>query len=136
TGSGKSFTVSSLVQKAMQLLGDEGSQPHVFILDVNGEYGRAFPVDTQAEERKPDRIYLNGAEFGVPIWFLNAEEVCTWLSAAEQTQEPVLKDWWSIAKGGQTERSTASGRLQNALSSIDQLLSELHALKKKSAGSY
>jgi hypothetical protein len=136
TGSGKSYTVSSLVQKAMAALGDAGNEPHVFILDINGEYGKAFPCQGSAKDRTPDRIYLNGKEFGVPIWFLNAEEVCAWLSAAEQTQEPVLKDWWSIAKGGDTATTSTVGRFQNALSSLDHLLTELSKLKRKSAGSY
>jgi len=136
TGSGKSYSVSSLVQKAMAALGDAGDEPHIFILDINGEYGKAFPSQGPVVERTPDRIYLNGKEFGVPIWFLNAEEVCAWLSAAEQTQEPVLKDWWAIAKGGDAATTSSVGRLQNALSSLDQLLTELPSLKRKSAGSY
>jgi len=136
TGSGKSFTVSSLVQKAMKALEGARQEPHIFVLDINGEYGKAFPPKVSAGERSPDRIYLNGEEFGIPIWFLNAEEICAWLSASEQTQEPVLKDWWAIAKGGNTSQVAGVNRLQNALSSIDQLLSELAGLKRKSAGSY
>ena len=58
------------------------------------------------------------------------------MSAAEQTQEPVLKDWWAIAKGGAGTQAVAVNRLQNALSSIDQLLTDLASLKRKSAGSY
>ncbi|MDR4468490.1 MAG: DUF87 domain-containing protein [Nitrospira sp.] len=136
TGSGKSFSVSSLVQKAMAALGQAGNEPHVFILDINGEYSKAFPPTRSADERVPDRIYLNGQEFGIPIWFLNAEEICAWLSAAEQTQEPVLKDWWSIAKGADPTGATGTNKLQNALSSIDSLLTDLSKLKRKSAGSY
>ena len=84
----------------------------------------------------PDRIYVNSREFGIPIWMLNAEEVCAWLSAAEQTQEPVLKDWWAIAKSGQRPVAAATARLQGALSSIDSLISEISSLKRKSAPSY
>lgn len=136
TGSGKSFTVSSLVQKAMEALNDVGEEPHIFVLDINGEYGRAFPPKVAPGERSPDRIYLNGVEFGIPVWFFNAEEICAWLSAAEQTQEPVLKDWWSIAKAGDGADAVTVNSLQNALSSIDQLLTDLAGLKRKSAGSY
>jgi uncharacterized protein len=136
TGSGKSFSVSSLVQKAMKELGDAGNEPHIFILDINGEYSKAFPPTRPADERVPDRIYLNGKEFGVPIWFLNAEEICAWLSAAEQTQEPVLKDWWSVAKGADPTATTGTNKLQNALSSIESLRTELSKLKRKNAGSH
>lgn len=134
TGSGKSFSVTSLIQKAMAALGGEGNEPHIFILDINGEYSRAFPESSKEPERKPDRIYLNGVEFGVPIWLFNAEEICAWLSAAEQTQEPVLKDWWAIAKAGATGDATALGGLQQALSGLDNLKSEVATLKRKNAG--
>ena len=142
TGSGKSFTVASVVQKAMNALknGDGKDEPHIFVLDINGEYGRAFPLKTSPSEQSPDRIYLNGMEFGIPVWFFNAEEICSWLSAAEQTQEPVLKDWWAIAKGAKgnigSNAVVSVTKLQNALSSIDQLRTDLHSLKRKSAGSY
>lgn len=135
TGSGKSYSVSSLIQKAMKALDGAAEEPHVFILDINGEYEKAFPSGKTAA-RLPDRIYLNGEEFGIPLWFLNAEEICSWLSAAEQTQEPVLKDWWAIAKGGNATAAANLGALQNGISSLDQLLSELTKIKRKSAGSY
>lgn len=135
TGSGKSFSVSSLIQKAMKALDGAREEPHVFILDINGEYAKAFPTDG-SEQRLPDRIYLNGKEFSLPLWFLNAEEICTWLSASEQTQEPVLKDWWAIAKGGNETVAARMSALQNAMSALDQLLAELSKIKKKAAGSY
>ena len=135
TGSGKSFSVSSLIQKAMAALDGAAEEPHVFILDINGEYAKAFPA-ANAEQRLPDRIYLNGREFGLPLWFLNAEEICAWLSASEQTQEPVLKDWWAIAKGGNAEAASTLNMLQSALSSIEKLLSDLQRLQRKAAGSY
>lgn len=135
TGSGKSFSVSSLIQKAMKALDGSAKEPHVFILDINGEYGKAFPT-TATAARSSDRIYLNGAEFALPLWFMNAEEICAWLSAAEQTQEPVLKDWWAIAKGDDASSASSMNRLQNAMSSLDHLLSELSKIKNKAAGSY
>jgi hypothetical protein len=133
TGSGKSYSVSSLIQKAMGALGDAGNEPHVFILDINGEYSRAFPGQAPEPDRKPDRIYLDGKPFGVPLWLFNAEEVCAWLSAAEQTQEPVLKDWWAIAKAGPAKTAGPGNRLQQALSTLDQLAGEVSNLKRKNA---
>jgi hypothetical protein len=119
----------------MKALDGAAEEPHVFILDINGEYGKAFPTVATAA-RLPDRIYLNGREFGLPLWFMNAEEICAWLSAAEQTQEPVLKDWWAIAKGGDAAAAVSMNALQNAMSALDQLLSELTKIKKKAAGSH
>lgn len=142
TGSGKSFTVASLIQKAMGALHGAAEEPHVFILDINGEYGRAFPPTQVAAtlgseiSRLPDRIYLNGEEFSLPIWFMNAEEICAWLSAAEQTQEPVLKDWWAVAKGGNAELATEQHLLQGALSALQRLLADLSQLKRMEAGAH
>ena len=129
TGSGKSYTAAGLIQKAMAAIGRNSAKgPHIFILDINGEYGRAFYVDQTP--REPDHIYVNGREFGIPVWLMNAQEVCSWLSAAEQTQEPVLKDWWAIAKEGTDGApSKAASSLRYALIKIDDLLSTLDETK-------
>lgn len=129
TGSGKSYSVASLLQKAMKEIGaNEINAPHVFILDINGEYARAFLSEEVSKlSRQPDQIYLNGEEFGVPLWFFNAQEVCAWLSAAEQTQEPVLKDWWAIAKAkfNPIFRAANDNSLRHALTKIGNLIESL-----------
>lgn len=128
TGSGKSYSVSRLIQEAMRLLGKKGNEPHVFILDINGEYSQAFGSAEKSADRQPDRIYLNGGEFGIPLWFLNATEICAWLSASEQTQEPVLKDWWAIAKaGGASLAGTDANSLRHAITKLSALLQALDA---------
>lgn len=136
TGSGKSYTVASLLQSAMESLGDQSADPRVFVLDTNGEYGRVFSSGEESYEKVPNSLYLNGKPFGIPIWLFNAQEICTWLSAAEQTQEPVLKDWWAIAKSDSASEPSSANRLQTALATIDELLAEIPKLKRKSAGSY
>jgi DNA helicase HerA-like ATPase len=132
TGSGKSYSVSSLVQKAMKALGSEGNEPHIFILDINGEYGRAFVNANKLGDHKPDHIYLNGEEFSIPLWFFNATEICAWLSASEQTQEPVLKDWWAIAKAPQDDvvPTTGSNLLRHAVTKANAILQTLDAPNK------
>ena len=142
TGSGKSYSVASILQKAMhnERLGDSTKNaPHIFVLDINGEYARAFSQNNVVEKpRQPDRIYLNGEEFGIPLWFFNAQEICAWLSASEQTQEPVLKDWWSIAKNSSscTDSTDNSNVLRGALNSLEVLLEELPRLRRKSVCSH
>lgn len=133
TGSGKSYSVSSLLQKAMTALGSDGNEPHVFILDINGEYSRAFPSGRKAPERKPDHIYLNDDEFSIPLWFLNAEEICTWLSASEQTQEPVLKDWWALAKAKEAAGASSNdaNMLRHAIARAQDILASLEANRPK-----
>lgn len=140
TGSGKSYTVSSLLQKATKALEPEGNEPHIFILDINGEYSRAFPSARKEPERKPDHIYLNDEEFSIPLWFLNAEEICSWLSASEQTQEPVLKDWWALAKAKATAgvSSTDANLIRHATTKAQNILQSLdgNRPKKKSCAQY
>jgi hypothetical protein len=106
TGSGKSYSAASLLHKAMGELGlNTQNATHVFILDINGEYARAFLTGEDAEyQGESDRIYLNCQEFGIPLWFLNAQEICARLSAAEQTQEPFLKIGGHLRRGRRVGR--------------------------------
>ena len=50
----------------MKALHGAREEPHVFILDINGEYAKAFPA-AAPEQRLPDCIHLNGEEFAVPL---------------------------------------------------------------------
>lgn len=129
TGSGKSYTVASLVRGILEndkMQRDDGADPHIFILDINGEYANAFLSDDQANyQREPNKLYLNGEEFGLPTWLMNGEEICDWLQASEATQEPVLKDWWAIAKANPTDAGSydpfqvAIGKIDSAISWLD-----------------
>ncbi len=135
TGSGKSYSIASILQKAMsneKIRSCKKNAPHIFILDINGEYARAFNVPEKS--RQPDHIYLNGKEFGIPLWFFNSQEICAWLSASDQTQEPVLKDWWSVVKsGGTSEQINEPNHICAAITKINQLISILDIIPK---GSY
>src|SRR5690606_9721967 len=48
----------------------------------------------------------------------------------------VLKDWWAIAKGSSAAHKVGINMLQNAMSALSALLSELTSIKRKAAGSY
>ena len=104
TGSGKSCSIAHLIQEAT--CGHDSANPRFFVLDINGEYGPAFGIPEPAGGRQPNVTYANGIEFGVPLWLMNASDVCQWLSAAEQVQEPTLKNLWSAAKGKSTPGSS------------------------------
>lgn len=125
TGSGKSYTVASLVRAVIEddkFAAVDNAEPHIFILDINGEYANAFlDKDKAAYTREPNKVYLNGEEFCLPAWLMNGEEICDWLQASEATQEPVLKDWWSIAKASRTGVG-AYDPLQVAIGKIDSSL--------------
>lgn len=124
TGSGKSCSIAGLIQAAAKK--SSGNDPKFFILDINGEYGAAFDRPAAPE---PNRMYVNGKEFGVPAWLFNAREVCDWLSATEQVQEPVLKNLWSMAKAGAGEDGGARrpSDLRLALNNLTAMLETLGA---------
>nr|WP_312826864.1 DUF87 domain-containing protein [Brucella anthropi] len=128
TGSGKSYTVASLIRGIIEHEGfgaEAQADPHIFILDINGEYANAFlPPEKATYQREPNRIYLNGEEFCLPAWLMNGEEICEWLQASEATQEPVLKDWWAIAKAD-TTGGVGHDPLQIAIQKIDNAIAWL-----------
>ncbi|MBT3026554.1 MAG: ATP-binding protein [Candidatus Thiodiazotropha sp. (ex Ctena orbiculata)] len=121
TGSGKSYTVSRLVQQATKERST--TRARIFILDINGEYTNAFKKNEPEGGRKPNHIYVNGKEFGVPVWMMNTREVCDWLSAGEQAQQPALVNLWSVAKGEEERSIEDSARLAaESIARIDQLI--------------
>ena len=69
SGSGKSWTVASLIQSAMEEL------PHtrMVFLDLHDEYRAAFPEDFERLERKVHHISMDN--FSIPHWALNVEEL-------------------------------------------------------------
>jgi hypothetical protein len=64
TGAGKSWTVASLLQKAVRLM----PRAHVILLDLHGEYKNAF-----AQEQS--RV-VNAVELEMPYWLLTFAELC------------------------------------------------------------
>ena len=139
TGSGKSYTVASLIRSVLELpefSAQATVEPHIFILDINGEYANAFLEGEQATyQREPNRVYLNGLDFCIPAWLMNGEEICDWLQASESTQEPVLKDWWSIAKSS-TGGPFDYDPLQIAVGKIDACMSWLDDPKQPAGGTF
>ncbi len=137
TGSGKSYTVASLLRSVIEneeVRAAQARHPHIFILDINGEYANAFLSD---QERKytpePNQAYLNGKKFSIPIWLMNSEDVCEWLSASEQTQQPVLKAWWAFLKGRRAGEAKAEADfLTEAMASIQRMY-PLSSLTKNQA---
>ncbi|MEN8132181.1 MAG: DUF87 domain-containing protein [Pseudomonadota bacterium] len=117
TGSGKSCTIAHLIQKATEA--HNINSPRFFVLDINGEYASAFQKPDIV--REPNSIYVNGESFGVPLWLMNASEVCQWLSAAEQVQEPVLKNLWSFAKGSTDDDSHGLSDIREAIIRLERL---------------
>ncbi len=61
TGSGKSYTVSTIIQKVIPY-----ENSHVMILDLHGEYSHAFP----------DQNVIKITELELPYWLMNFDELC------------------------------------------------------------
>lgn len=136
TGSGKSCTVARLFQAVLEneaIAKQKEHDPHLFVLDINGEYASAFLSAEACEyEREPNKAYVNGRDFGVPAWLMNSQEVCEWLSAAEQAQQPVLKAWWSNLKAPSVPALGNKDYLDEALS-VARQMHPLSDLKKNDA---
>ena len=82
------------------------------------------------------RPMLTASARAIPAWLMNAEEVCEWLSASEQTQQPVLKAWWAYLKAGNARQQGGSDFLEGALASISEMKAALPKLAKKTVGTY
>ncbi|WP_421224268.1 ATP-binding protein [Aeromonas jandaei] len=68
TGSGKSHTVTKIVQAATTAKASKYSElnnSHIVIIDIHSEYKRAFPSSN----------YLSIEELKLPYWLLNSEEL-------------------------------------------------------------
>lgn len=105
TGSGKSCTISSMIQGLCKFSSYSATGSTFIFFDVNGEYQQAFselPTNnedisithfTLAEESNKETSEL----FKLPHWFLNFDEWSLLLQASEKTQQPVLRNALSIA---------------------------------------
>lgn len=64
TGAGKSWTVASLLQKAVRLM----PRAHVILLDLHGEYRQAF----SAQQAR----LINAVQLEMPYWLMTFAELC------------------------------------------------------------
>jgi uncharacterized protein len=97
TGSGKSFTVASLIQSAIRTLKEKAKEnnkqakPKFIILDINGEYSNAFEKKEPEKGRETNHAYLNGEDFKLPLWAFENDEICKLFRASPQVQTPTLE---------------------------------------------
>ncbi|MDU1906638.1 MAG: DUF87 domain-containing protein [Dysgonomonas sp.] len=105
TGSGKSCTISSMIQGLTKKNSYSSVGASFIILDVNGEYQQAFSeVETINSEIKVVNFSINDVEdespieqFYLPHWFLNIDEWALLLQASEKTQLPILRNALALA---------------------------------------
>lgn len=95
TGSGKSCTVSSVLQSLFEKADENRARGATFVVfDVNGEYWQALSP-LAGNGIGVNRLILDGSananRFRLPHWFLDQSEWELLLQASERTQVPVLR---------------------------------------------
>ena len=72
SGSGKSWSVTSLVQSALRAM----PNAHIIILDLHGEYGaKEWDPDTKPPFPEDKVRCINASELEIPYWLLTYEEL-------------------------------------------------------------
>lgn len=90
TGSGKSWSVASIIQRTNTTITERGQSLSKFIiLDINGEYSKAFSKTVST--REANKAYVNGREFTLPLWLLDLQEFVKYFGASAATQIPILE---------------------------------------------
>lgn len=97
TGSGKSCTLSAILQSMFQFTynGKKLSNGHVVIFDTNGEYKNAFDIDAK---HKVNPFWINEDGLKVPYWFMNYDDMDYLFEPTTGTQGPILKRALALAK--------------------------------------
>lgn len=124
TGSGKSCTISSMLQTLFRKESFSAVGASFVFFDVNGEYHKAFSQIANPDievkyfslnEQKTKDSFLAGytseekadfhindnivyQEFKLPHWFLNIDEWALLLQASEKTQLPILRSALGFSK--------------------------------------
>lgn len=131
TGSGKSCTISSMIQGLTKKNSYSSVGASFIILDVNGEYQQAFSeVETINPEIKVANFSINDVEdenpveqFYLPHWFLNIDEWALLLQASEKTQLPILRNALALAVLFSSEHIAIEGIKNHILATcITQIL--------------
>ena len=112
TGSGKSCTISSILQTLYKKDKYSAIGSTFFFLDVNGEYFNALgslkEINSEIETR-----YIAFEDFTLPHWFLNFEEWILLLNASEKTQIPILRNALGLATLFASENSDDNTKVKN-----------------------
>ena len=94
TGSGKSYSVASIIQEAMTTKESAAKQAKLIILDINGEYSSAFPAASESKEMtffELNCAYIDKQPFYLPLWTFNLTELVSFFEASQASQVPVLE---------------------------------------------
>lgn len=116
TGSGKSCTVSSIIQTLFrfpfpvqtknengenELITKSIENAHFIIFDTNGEYKKAFGFDKNnpyTEKSIVNSLYIDKDGMKIPYWFMNFDDFDYLFEPSSGTQAPLLKSALGLAK--------------------------------------
>lgn len=109
TGSGKSCTVSTIIQsifenkykyKNEEGIVEEGyvENANFIIFDTNGEYKNAFNFENKDIKDRVNTFTINNEGLKVPYWFMNYEDFDYLFKPSANTQSPILKRAIELAK--------------------------------------
>jgi hypothetical protein len=119
TGSGKSCTVTSVIQSLFRYdhNGQRLKNAHFIIFDTNGEYKSAF----QGTNTKPyeelelvNLFHIDKTGLKVPFWFMNFSDFDYLFEPTAGTQSPIFKRAIALAKNN-IQAETTSNKLGNFL---------------------
>ena len=131
TGSGKSCTISTIVQSLLEC--EEVHQTNIVILDTNGEYRAAFQRE-QADGKwvdvgKAKCLFIPSDptkpadRLTVPYWFLNADDFVRLFQASKGVQRPVLLEALRLARNEEEGRPTAAVLRETLVHEINRIWS-------------
>lgn len=111
TGSGKSCTITSMLQTLFKLKEYSATGSTFLFFDVNGEYEQAFSQLTENNSDIDVTNYILGEipegatskQFYLPHWFLNIDEWALLLKASEKAQLPILRNALGFTQSLSTE---------------------------------
>ncbi len=126
TGSGKSCTISSMVQTLFKKKGFSAVGASFIIFDVNGEYKQAFEQLHNFNDEI--EVYYTSLEdetnpFKLPQHLMNVEEWELLLNASEKAQLPILRNALNIAS--LLSKSKADGDSKKILNHIKAVCIDL-----------
>ena len=130
TGSGKSYSVASLIQETFRTDNNAAKLAKVIILDINGEYSHAFPVpnaSSSQSNRHLNKVYVNDKPFQLPLWIFNLIELIAFFEASQASQVPVLERVVSLIRERKVDPN-ASKPLRDIVNLVDHCRDYLGSL--------
>ncbi len=97
SGAGKSFTVSSIMQKLFLSRTDAPIGANIFIFDAYGEYTNAFKDLNKANSLIHYKTYTTNTHFSdtevikIPVWLLDVDDLALLLDVTTPNQLPIIE---------------------------------------------